>query len=97
MYPDEPSSARDEIGYACNEERQEVIYHRLGESDDGEMEYFIIAINLSDEPRKVDIPFTFSGTWYELLNEEQPVEMEECWLRRHEIPPNWGRVFVGWR
>ena len=29
-----------------------------------------ITLNLSGELRKVDIPFTFSGTWYELLNEE---------------------------
>lgn len=93
VYPEKPSTTLNEMGYGFDEARQIAIYHRWGEDGNGSTEYFIISLNFSNEPQKVDIPFSFSGTWYDLLNEEKPVEVENCWLREHEIPSNWGRVF----
>ncbi|MHC9542318.1 MAG: alpha-amylase family glycosyl hydrolase [Vulcanimicrobiota bacterium] len=97
VYPKEISNTLNEMGYGFDEEKQVAIYHRYGDDGNGTTEYFIVALNFSDEPQTVDIPFTFSGTWYDLLNNEEPVEVEDCWLREHEIPANWGRVFVGRR
>ena len=69
-----------------------VIYHRWGNTDDGILERFIVAINFSSTDQVVNIPFPDNGTWEDLLN-NQKVNVQNWWLFNQTVNSYWGRVF----
>ena len=74
-------------GYGVHEGLGVVIYHRFGDD-----QRFIVALNFSDQAATVDIPFPASGRWIDLLG-GQEYQVEDYWLRSHELSSHWGRIF----
>ena len=79
-------------GYGVDVEKSVVIYHRWGQSDEGESEKFIVVLNFSDQEQFVDIPFSADGTWQDLLNERSDF-ISGFRLFNQPISSNWGRVY----
>ena len=82
----------NEYGYGVDTSRSVAIFHRWGNDDSGKLERFIIAINFSESDQYVDIPFSASGRWQELLNGGS-VDVQDFWMRNYRLPSNWGRIF----
>lgn len=79
-------------GYGVDVEKQTVIFHRWGNSDDGGVEKFIIVLNFSGQDQFLDIPFSHNGTWQELLN-NSPENVSHFHLYNYRVESNWGKVF----
>jgi 1,4-alpha-glucan branching enzyme len=79
-------------GYGLDAERQLVIYHRWGRTEDGTLERFIIALNFSAEEQYVDLPFSTDGTWHDLLNDLSVIVTQNR-LSHHRIESYWGNLF----
>lgn len=88
FYPDGPP---DE-GYGVDPERGLVVFHRWGEGNGGKLERFIVVLNFSPFPHRVDVPFTLEGRWDDLLNGHS-VEVEDFRLRHHLVPSHWGEIW----
>jgi len=82
-------------GYGIDTARQLVIYHRWGLNEQGVMQKFIIALNFSDNPQDVCVPFPENGVWVDLLSDYngswKPMVMN--WNLCFKIGSNWGHVF----
>jgi pullulanase len=75
-------------------QKQVIVYHRWGNGGSGATEYFIIALNFSDQGQQVTLPFPVNGTWNDMLS-GQKVEVSNF---RHAmtLESNWGHVlFIG--
>ncbi len=70
-----------------------MIYHRYSPTQDGKLERFIVALNFTDGDQAVDIPFPTDGTWADLINNRQSVEVSGNKLSAYPVPSNWGCVF----
>lgn len=79
-------------GYGIDVDKQVVIYHRWGQGDNGRLERFIVALNFSDRPQTVDIPFADNGRWRDLLN-DRDVDVTNFELSQQTLEPYWGRVY----
>jgi len=95
FYPDNWQAWMNEFnadGYGLRSSDQIAIYHRWGNDADGALERFIIVLNFSRVDRFVDIPFSASGRWRDLLN-DQDVDVLGFVLPNQRINSNWGRIF----
>jgi 1,4-alpha-glucan branching enzyme len=79
-------------GYGIDVDKQVLIYHRWGPADNGRLERFIIVINFSDQPQRVDVPFSSNGDWRDLLNDIE-VNVSDFQLGNQRIEPWWGCVY----
>jgi pullulanase len=80
-------------GYGLDIDKQLIIYHRWGNAADGRLERFIIALNFSGATQYADIPFPTNGTWTDLINNGQQVQVWNFRLNNFPINSNWGCVF----
>jgi glycosidase len=92
FYPaDWQSGTFDGDGFGIDEGRQLAVYHRYGAAGDGTTEYFIIALNFTQDWHDVTLSFPFNGEWQDLLNPDRiTVTTNRYGIG---IPSNWGRVF----
>jgi 1,4-alpha-glucan branching enzyme len=79
-------------GYGVDTEKQVAIFHRWGEDGAGRLERFIVVLNFSGAPQVVDIPFSTSGVWQDLLNDHSDT-VSDFRLLNQQIESNWGRVY----
>ena len=82
-------------GYGIDEQRQVIIYHRWGESQNGKLERFMVVLNFSDTIQIVDIPLSILGQWSDVLNGNVMVTTQDYWLHNYTVNSNWGCIF--WR
>ena len=82
-------------GYGIDVSKQVVIYHRWGTDDRGVLQKFIIALNFSDRPQEVDIPFSEDGVWTDLVSDYSGSWKPEITNGRLRLTmgSNWGHVF----
>jgi len=95
FYPDQWEAWQTQFnpeGYGVDLEKQVLIYHRWGNSEDGRLERFIIVLNFSARPQSVDIPFSTNGVWQDLLNECFE-DVTDFRLPNQRIESNWGRIY----
>lgn len=95
FYPDnynESFTRFDKDGFGVDAERQIVIFHRQGAGKDGNNERFIIVLNCSPTTQFVDVPFSFNGTWTDLLTGET-FQVTDYWRKWQNINSNYGRIF----
>jgi hypothetical protein len=92
FYPaDWQSSTFDSDGFGVDEGRQLVVYHRYGPADGAGTEYFLIALNFSQQDHQVILSFPRNGSWRDLLGNEQfDVTTNKYGVT---IPSNWGRIY----
>jgi 1,4-alpha-glucan branching enzyme len=93
MYPpvwDEWQTQLNPVGVGVDVARQVAVYHRWAMLPGGGAENFVIALNFSDETRRLNLPFPLDGAWTDLLNQEAVAVAGN----RLELPvaPNWGRI-----
>jgi 1,4-alpha-glucan branching enzyme len=79
-------------GYGVSVSRQVAIFHRWG-NDGAKLERFIIVLNFSPEDRRVDVPFSVDGTWTDLLNNNQTLNVQGFFQRDYLVPSHWGAIF----
>jgi pullulanase len=79
-------------GYGVDVDRDVLIFHRWGNGTDGQLERFMIVLNMSDYHQWVDIPFADNGDWQELL-EGGTAHVTDYWLRGQEVNSNWGLIY----
>ncbi len=98
FYPqpwDEWQTVFNPQGYGIDAANQLVVYHRWGYDEQGTLQKFIIALNFSDMPRDICIPFPENGEWTDLLSNYdgswKPVITN--WKLCFKIESNWGHVF----
>lgn len=84
-------STRDQDGFGVDVEQGIVVYHRWGNGTDGRLERFIIALNFSDQPRRISLSFSENGRWTDLLN-DRTVNITNYWLDT-SIESNWGHIY----
>jgi hypothetical protein len=82
--------------YGVDAEKGVAIYHRWGNAAAGRLERFIVVLNFSPDAQTVDIPFSGSGVWEDLLS-GQTVNVGGSWLGGAVIQSNWGRVYYQYR
>lgn len=82
----------NEDGYGAFPDKDVVVYHRYGKSQDGLFERFIIVVNYSDFDQRIDIPFPTNGQWEDVLNGES-VFIENFRLFNQRINSNWARIY----
>ncbi len=82
----------NQYGYGVNGEKQIVIFHRWGNTDDGQLERFMVVINFSNQDQVVDIPFADNGVWHDLLNDHDD-QVNDYRLANQTIGAYWGRVY----
>jgi glycosidase len=96
FYPsfyDQQWSSLSPDGYGIDVGRQIVIFHRWGNDATGTLERFIIVLNFNDFDQAASVPFPVNGTWTDLINGNQTVDVQNFWLTGYSIPSNWGSVF----
>ena len=79
-------------GYGVDEQRQIAIYHRWGETADGQVERFMVVLNFSSTTQLVDVPVPTNGQWIDLLNGNTALAVTNYRLPGYPILPNWGCV-----
>lgn len=95
FYPDQWAAWQtqfDPQGYGVDTNRQVVIFHRWGNTDDGRLERFIVVINFSGNDQFVDIPFSTNGAWQDLLNNQSDTVIDYR-LTNQRIEAYWGRIY----
>jgi pullulanase len=96
LYPD-PYDERllrfDHEGYGVSVDQDVAIYHRWGTGADGRLERFIIALNFSDYPQSVTIPFPDDGAWRDLLS-GVTAQVQGYRLEGQRLGSNWGRIYL---
>jgi hypothetical protein len=80
-------------GYGIDEQRQVIIYHRWGNTEDGRLERFMVVLNFSDVTQYLDIPLSTNGQWTDLLNGNAVVITQDYHLHNYPVSSNWGCVF----
>jgi pullulanase len=80
-------------GYGIDEQRQVIIFHRWGDSQDGGIERFMVVLNFSDATQYVEIPLSANGQWTDLLQPGAVVTTLDYRLHNYPVPSNWGCVF----
>jgi pullulanase len=80
-------------GYGIDVNRKIVIYHRFGPIPDGKTERMIVVLNFTGATQNVDIPFPIDGSWTDMINNSQVVEVTGFKLSGYPVPSNWGCVF----
>jgi len=82
-------------GYGVDCDRGLAVYHRWAATGNS-LERIIVGLNFSDYGQTIDVQFSAAGTWNELL-ESKPCAVgnspDGCWLRGHQVPRFWGRIF----
>jgi 1,4-alpha-glucan branching enzyme len=82
-------------GAGIDESRQVIIYHRWGNTPNGDLERFVIVLNFSDSTQHVSVPFPVDGTWTDLLSgfngSWQPVVTGG--RLEFDVGSNWGNLF----
>ena len=82
-------------GYGAFPGKDVVIYHRFGTGDNGTLEKFIVVVNYSDFDQFIDIPFSNSGQWEELLEGSTVfISNTPPRLFTQKINSNWGRIYL---
>ena len=92
-YYDQQWTSFSPNGYGLNVSSQIAIYHRWGNNAQGQLERFIVALNLSGATQWVNVPFSANGNWTDLINGNAVVNVSSYWLYNYPIPSNWGCVF----
>ena len=82
----------DADGFGVDTQKQVVVYHRWGDRPGGGTEYFIIALNFSEQDQPVTLPFPVDGTWADMLAGGN-VEVANFSLGL-TLEANWGHVFL---
>ncbi len=80
-------------GYGVDESRQVIIYHRWGNTADGQVERFMVVLNFSDSTQLVDVPLPVNGQWIDLLNGNTSLSVTDYRLEGYAVLANWGCVF----
>lgn len=80
-------------GFGVDSEKQLVIFHRWGTGDNGELQRFIIVLNLSDAAQTVTVQFPENGRWTDLLSEEGWSPEVSGYSLDFEVGSNWGHIF----
>ena len=98
FYPqpwDEWQTEFNSQGYGIDVTRQLVVYHRWGYDNQGVLQKFIIALNFSDLPQDICVPFPENGEWTDLLSNYEGSWKPEItnWNLCFKIESNWGHVF----
>jgi hypothetical protein len=91
-YYDERLTHFNSQGYGINESKDVVVYHRWGTANNGQLERFIIVLNMSPYDQNIDVPLSVPGVWQDLLNGGE-YHVDDYWIRNHRINSNWGKIF----
>jgi 1,4-alpha-glucan branching enzyme len=78
--------------YGANAEQGTVIYHRWGDTADGKLERYIIALNFSVFDRVINIPFSENGLWENLLD-GNTLQVENYLFDNYTVNSHWGAIF----
>jgi len=90
-YYDEQWTHFNSQGFGVNESKDIVIYHRWGTATDGQLERFIIVLNMSAYDQNIDVPLSVPGIWQDLLNGGEH-RVDGYWMHNHHINSNWGKI-----
>lgn len=92
FYPESYEPHFNAQGYGVDVDRDVVIYHRWGETANGDVSRYIVVLNFSTYDQHVDVPFPLNGEWRDLLT-DRASSVTDFWLRHQRIESNWGRVY----
>jgi hypothetical protein len=79
-------------GYGVHEEKDLLIYHRWAGANNGQLERFIIVLNLSAYDQYIDIPFSVNDTWVDQLD-GGVVQISGFRLVNQKINSHWWKFY----